>query len=171
MHDEPAGGEGASLVSNRSLEIVVSLMLIGLSAVAILDAHRLGFGWASDGPQPGYFPFYVALFLAAASLVNLVQAALAAGKREGDSFISVDAAKRLLLVLVPTVAYVACIGFAGMYVASAVFIFGFMLYFGGEGIVRAAVVGLGVPIALFFMFERWFLVPLPKGPLEAMLGY
>jgi hypothetical protein len=24
---------------------------------------------------------------------------------------------------------------------------------------------------LFFMFERWFLVPLPKGPLEAWLGY
>jgi hypothetical protein len=28
-----------------------------------------------------------------------------------------------------------------------------------------------VPIALFLMFERWFLVPLPKGPLEAWLGY
>lgn len=25
--------------------------------------------------------------------------------------------------------------------------------------------------ALFVMFEIWFLVPLPKGPVEAMLGY
>jgi putative tricarboxylic transport membrane protein len=24
---------------------------------------------------------------------------------------------------------------------------------------------------LFFMFEKWFLVPLPKGPLELWLGY
>jgi putative tricarboxylic transport membrane protein len=24
---------------------------------------------------------------------------------------------------------------------------------------------------LFMMFEVWFLVPLPKGPLEDMLGY
>jgi hypothetical protein len=23
----------------------------------------------------------------------------------------------------------------------------------------------------FLIFERWFLVPLPKGPLEAWLGY
>jgi hypothetical protein len=23
----------------------------------------------------------------------------------------------------------------------------------------------------FLMFERWFLVPLPKGPLEKFLGY
>jgi hypothetical protein len=26
-------------------------------------------------------------------------------------------------------------------------------------------------LALFLMFEKWFLVPLPKGPLEAWLGY
>jgi hypothetical protein len=28
-----------------------------------------------------------------------------------------------------------------------------------------------VPLTLFMMFERWFLVPLPKGPLEAWLGF
>jgi putative tricarboxylic transport membrane protein len=32
-------------------------------------------------------------------------------------------------------------------------------------------VSLGVPIAMFLMFEIWFLVPLPKGPLEHLLGY
>ncbi len=43
--------------------------------------------------------------------------------------------------------------------------------FGRSGILKATGVGVGVSLALFFMFERWFLVPLPKGPLEAMLGY
>ena len=28
-----------------------------------------------------------------------------------------------------------------------------------------------VPIALFILFEIWFLVPLPKGPIEDLLGY
>jgi hypothetical protein len=28
-----------------------------------------------------------------------------------------------------------------------------------------------VPLILFFVFEVWFLVPLPKGPLEAFFGY
>jgi len=28
-----------------------------------------------------------------------------------------------------------------------------------------------VPFALFLLFEIWFLVPLPKGPLEEFLGY
>jgi hypothetical protein len=36
-----------------------------------------------------------------------------------------------------------------------------------------AVVGLavGIPVATFLIFEKWFLVPMPKGPLEAWLGY
>jgi putative tricarboxylic transport membrane protein len=33
------------------------------------------------------------------------------------------------------------------------------------------VVGVGVPIALFLLFEVWFLVPLPKGPVEHLFGY
>jgi putative tricarboxylic transport membrane protein len=28
-----------------------------------------------------------------------------------------------------------------------------------------------VPVLTFLMFELWFLVPLPKGPLEKFLGY
>jgi putative tricarboxylic transport membrane protein len=28
-----------------------------------------------------------------------------------------------------------------------------------------------VPLATFLIFERWFLLPLPKGPIEAYLGF
>jgi hypothetical protein len=74
-------------------------------------------------------------------------------------------------VLLPAFAYVALIQFLGIYVASAIFIAAFMVFVGGDNPLMAIAVGTGVPIALFFMFEKWFLVPLPKGPLEAMLGY
>jgi hypothetical protein len=30
---------------------------------------------------------------------------------------------------------------------------------------------VAVPVITFLIFEVWFLVPLPKGPLEAALGY
>jgi hypothetical protein len=46
-----------------------------------------------------------------------------------------------------------------------------MLWHGRFRWYGAAAVAFGVPLALFLVFERWFLVPLPKGPLEAMLGY
>jgi len=35
---------------------------------------------------------------------------------------------------------------------------------------KVAAVSVGTAVALFLVFERWFLVPLPKGPIEALLG-
>jgi hypothetical protein len=32
-------------------------------------------------------------------------------------------------------------------------------------------VAIAVPVLPFVIFEQWFLVPMPKGPLEAWLGY
>jgi len=32
-------------------------------------------------------------------------------------------------------------------------------------------VAIGVPLVFFLVFERWFLVPLPKGPIEQLLGF
>ena len=34
-----------------------------------------------------------------------------------------------------------------------------------------AAVSIAVPLATFLVFEKWFLVPLPKGPVESMLGF
>ncbi|MES1179989.1 MAG: tripartite tricarboxylate transporter TctB family protein, partial [Hyphomicrobium sp.] len=58
----------------------------------------------------------------------------------------------------------------GIYVASAIFITGFMLMVGRENFFKAVAIGVTVPVVTFMMFERWFLVPLPKGPLESLLG-
>jgi putative tricarboxylic transport membrane protein len=30
---------------------------------------------------------------------------------------------------------------------------------------------VAVPLIAFFIFEKWFLVPMPKGPMEAWFGY
>ena len=38
-------------------------------------------------------------------------------------------------------------------------------------IVDATIVSVAVPGALFALFEIWFLLPLPKGPIEALFGY
>jgi hypothetical protein len=84
---------------------------------------------------------------------------------------------RVLAVLVPATIFVALIGGIGpipklgLYTAAAIFIFGFMLVIGRANPIKAALVSVGVPFVLFLMFEKWFLVPLPKGPIEAMFGY
>ncbi|HEX5998634.1 MAG TPA: tripartite tricarboxylate transporter TctB family protein [Hyphomicrobiaceae bacterium] len=180
MHENSSEDEGPALVSNRVMEIVVALLLLGGAAIVISDSTRLGFGWEEGvGPAPGYYPFWVASIMGVSSLVTLVVAVLQRGPSE--TFVGVRPFSRVLAVLLPSFAYVALIGGIsigpvdipgiGIYVASAIFIFGFMIAIGRESIIKSLTIGILVPLMLFFLFEKWFLVPLPKGPLEAFLGY
>jgi putative tricarboxylic transport membrane protein len=79
--------------------------------------------------------------------------------------------KPVLLMLVPTIVYVVLISYLGIYVASALYIAGFMLFQGKYKWLPTAIVSIGVPVAIFALFEIWFLVPLPKGPIERLLGF
>jgi putative tricarboxylic transport membrane protein len=169
MQKNDDADEGRALLSNRTADIVVALLLLGACGIVIYDCLRLGVGWREDGPAPGFFPFYVALVLGIASLVNLVSALRGAGG--GEVFVSARPFLRVLAVLVPSIIYVGLIGYIGIYAASAVFIFAFMVAIGRENVLKALAVSVLVPVALFLMFEKWFLVPLPKGPIEAMLGF
>jgi hypothetical protein len=58
----------------------------------------------------------------------------------------------------------------GLYVASTLFIVFFMRRLGRYPWAAAAAVGIGVSAVFFVLFEVWFKLPLPKGPLEAWLG-
>ncbi len=172
MHGNDSSGDEPSLVSNRTMDIVVALLLLLVSAIVIYDSVRLGFDWReSEGPASGYFPFYIAVILAFASVMNLLRAVMARGGAGSESFVSKPAFMRVLAVLIPSFVFVAVIQFLGLYVAAAIFITAFMLILGRESILRALVVGFSIPIVLFVLFEIWFLVPLPKGPVENFFGY
>lgn len=158
------------VVGVRTMDIVVALLFIGLASVFMVDSWRTGVGWIEGmGPAPGFFPFWVSVIMAISSAVNLTRAALSPEADDVEPFVGRSGLQRVALVLVPTLIYVAAIEFLGIYVASAIFIAGFMLAF-REHPLKAVAVSVGTALALFLMFEKWFLVPLPKGPLEAALG-
>jgi putative tricarboxylic transport membrane protein len=170
MQDGDGANDGRPLISNRTMEIVVALALLAGCALVIYDSVRIGFGWRDgEGPAPGYYPFWVAIILGVSSLVNLFSAVR--GHGAGEIFVALRPFGRVLAVLVPSLIYVGLIGYVGIYAASAIFIFFFMIIVGRENPFKSIGVAAIVPIVLFFMFEKWFLVPLPKGPLEAWLGY
>ena len=75
-----------------------------------------------------------------------------------------------MAVLVPMVVYVALIFGIGIYIASALLIGYFMFRYGRYRWAVTLPVAIGVPLFFFVVFERWFLVLLPKGPLERLLG-
>jgi len=161
--DEPE----VSAASRRSMEIAVSIGLLALGLIVVGDSWRIGASWAEDGPQAGYFPFYIGMIICITSLINLIKAFKASAE---ESFVSKKALGLVLTVLLPTIVYVGLIQWLGIYLASTLFIAAFMWRLGGYGLAMIAPIAIGVSALFFIMFEIWFTVPLPKGPLEAMLG-
>jgi putative tricarboxylic transport membrane protein len=130
---------------------------------------RLGARWADDGPQAGYFPFYVGVLVCLSAAVNF-GAALISRKDAQQDFVPLDKLKLVLAVLVPAAIYVVLIGWTGIYVASVLFVAFFMRWLGKYAWWKVAAVSIGTMAVFFLIFETWFKVPLPKGPLENFLG-
>ncbi|MFN0305647.1 MAG: tripartite tricarboxylate transporter TctB family protein [Burkholderiales bacterium] len=158
-----------SAASSRTLELVVAALIFGFGLAVVFDSWRLGAQWADDGPQSGYFPFYIgALILISSGLI--FYRGLGDKKLAATQFVSVGQLKLVLMVLLPSIAYVGLIHALGIYVASICFIGFFMMWLGKYSMMKTLPVSIGVIAAFFLIFEVWFKLPLPKGPLEALLG-
>jgi len=158
-----------AVTSNRAVEIVVYVLLLGLAAVLGYDNYRSGIGWASDGPKSGYLPFYLCLILAGASLWGLGSVFFnrAAAAR---TFVTRDQLRRVLQVFVPTALFCALMQWLGLYVASCLLIAGFMRFIGRLAWWKCIVTALVFSVAMFVTFDLAFDVLMPKGPIEAMFG-
>jgi len=158
--------------SVRLWEIVVAALFLAFGSIVVWDSRRLGASWGSDGPQAGYFPYYIGLFICVSAIVNLYGGIT---KASGKPFVLWGQLKMILVVMVPCVIYIALIVnpwySLGIYVASALFIAFFMRHLGKYGWMKIGAVSIGTMVAFFLMFEVWFKVPLPKGPLEAAFGF
>ncbi len=169
QHDPDDGhGRSPTAATRRTLEIITAFAFMLLGSLVMWDSHRIGAGWTEEGPQSGYFPFYIGLLMNIASLINLLKALRA--NRE-IPFVSRAEIRLVLAIFLPSLVYVGFMQWIGLYVASAVFIAVFMRWQGKFSVLKSGLTGVIVSVILFGMFEIWFKVPLIKGPIEAALGY
>lgn len=156
----------------RKADVICALVLLALAVVVVVEGWRLGIGWSTDGPQAGFFVFYLGLALGIASVVIVGQAGLqrdAAFYRK--PFVLPGQLRPVAKVLVPATAMVFLTHFVGLYVAGALYLAVYMRWIGRHSWAVIAAVSVAIPLATFLIFELWFLVPMPKGPVEAFLGY
>lgn len=165
----PRGNPGR--ISLRTAEIVTALVILILGLIVVFDSRRVGAAWGDDGPQAGYFPFYIGLIICIASAWILLHALFRSNSAESGTFAKWDQLKPVFSMFVPSVVFVVAIYFLGLYVSAAIYIAAFMVWKGSFSIVTSALLSMTVSILLFLTFELWFLVPLPKGPVEALLGF
>ena len=157
-------------VRTVTMDIVVAALIFALGALVIYESNRLGSGWDENGPQAGYFPFYIGLLICICSAVVFVQSFVKL-RTDRRVFVRLDQFKQVLVILLPSAAYVLGVQLIGIYVPSAVFIGLFMKIVGKYRWLRSALVGLSVSVIAFLLFEVWFKIPLPKGPFEKLIGY
>lgn len=162
---EPAA---PAAITVRTAEIAVALLIAAGAVVVMVSNYQIGAGWAPDGPQAGYFPLRIGAIIFVACLAVLWQAWRTASDA---TFVTWAQLRQVAVILVPLTIYIALIKFLGIYVASAIFIAGFMRVIGKFAWWRAVLTGVAINAALFWIFEMQFRVPLPKGPLEAAFGF
>jgi hypothetical protein len=163
------GNKAARGLGETTLEITVALGMMALGLLVIYDSLRLGMRWADDGPQPGYFPFYIGLLLTV-SCGLVVLRALMRG-RNGRLFAEYAHLRSISALLLPFAVFIVAIYGLGIYVAAALFIAYCMRRMGAHGWGLVVAVALPTVAILFLLFEVWFKLPLVKGPLEAALGF
>ena len=147
-------------------------LLVLLALVLFQQALQLPIGWTSSGPGAGFFPFWLTIgvaFHAVLILVRTVRAPAPPGR--AAPFIPSDAWRPLLIVFLPMVAVIALLRYLGIYLGGAIYLAGYMIFVGRQHRVTVALVSILLPLAMFFIFERWFLLPLPKGILLEYLLY
>jgi len=159
----------AAHLRTRWPELALAGLLFGAAMLVITDSLRVGTGWGDDGPKAGYFPFYIGLLLAGSSGWIMVSQ-LRRWARTTEVFAAHEQLRLVMAVLWPMVLYVGLIFVIGIYIASALLIAYFMFRYGKYRWAVTLPVAIGVPLFFYVVFERWFLVMLPKGPIEHLLG-
>lgn len=153
-------------------ETVFAGLLVLLSVALLPQALKLPIAWTGSGPGSGFFPFLLTVGVAFHAVLILVRSVRApATPRRAAPFIPVEAWQPLLVVFLPMVAVIGLLRYLGIYLGGALYLAGYMIFVGRQRWITVALVSILLPLALFYIFERWFLLPLPKGVLLEYLLY
>ena len=163
-HDASAADTSA-IIGNRAMEIIVAAALLAFGTLIAGASMKLGFRWGDDGPQAGYFPFYIGAIIVISSLITLIQTIRGNTAQSGAAFVERGQLRQVLAVLLPALVYVLAIQWFGIYVSSALYIAVFMVWLGHYAWWKSALLSVAVSACLYVMFEKWFQVALHKGTL------
>jgi putative tricarboxylic transport membrane protein len=146
--------------------ITLTIGLFGL--IVVFGSVKAGINWGAEGPRAGFFPFYIGVCILISTVINFVN--LLREEKDG-LFAEWSQLRQVMSVVIPTAVYVASIAFIGLYLASMLFIAYFMKVLGKYNWLIIAAISIGMPVVTYIVFEKYFLVPLPKGPIEEWLGF
>lgn len=156
----------------RKAGTVVAGLLVLFGLLMIRQALKLPVGWTPIGPGSGFFPFWLSMAVTLTGAAIFAQSLREPKTEENqEAFVPARAWKPLLITLLPMVAVIALMGYLGIYIGGGLYLAGYMRLVGRFRWVPILLISVLVPVALFFIFEKWFLLPLPMGAFLEYLLY
>jgi hypothetical protein len=154
----------------RTAEITCGLVLFFLGLLVLWESLELNIGWGLNGPEAGFFPFWLAMGLVISSIFIILEAAVSKKPALNRRFIERAAIIPVLKVAVPAFGMVALTEAIGLYPAALIYLAVYMRWIGKHRWLTTALVSLLIPVASYFIFDKWFLIPMPKGHWQWISG-
>src|ERR671924_446589 len=154
----------------RKADIVLALFLLVLAVLVAWESLKLDIGWGLNGPEGGFFPFWLAVGLGICCLVILTQAVRSPSPALSQPLVKPGGWMPLLKVAVPATAMLALTEMIGLYLAAALYIGFYMRWIGKHHWLLVFPVSILVPVGSYVIFNKWFLIPMPTGWWGEYLG-
>lgn len=147
----------------RRAEIGCSLALLILGLLLCWESLKLEVGWTPTGPGAGFFPFWLSVGLMICSAVVVIKGYLDRSPAAKKPFVRAGGWAPVIKVAVPAFAMVGLTEAIGLYPAAGIYIAVYMRWIGKHGWISTILVSLLLPVASYFIFDKWFLIPMPRG--------
>jgi hypothetical protein len=147
-------------------DTIVALVIMAIGIIVLVDTAILGSGWGMSGPEPGFFPFYMGLGVVICSVFVFLRAFKAYKKEapgKGKRLIAKGGLAPILWVLIPSMGMVLLTELIGLHLATVIFLMFYMRTVGKIPWVNVILIGLMLPLAVFIVFDKLFLIPMPEG--------
>lgn len=146
-------------ITTRSVDAAASLVFLALAAGVAFEGVRLGAGWDQRGPEPGFFPFWLAILMGFGAAASFLQALRS--RRTTPFFETRQEVADLLRAGAPLAAAVIAIPWLGLYVTTFVYVWLFAWWYGEFRWWTALLSGLGFAAATYFTLTKGMRISMP----------
>jgi hypothetical protein len=156
----------------RRADVICALIILIIGILVVYDGVRLGvIGWGAAGPMSGLYPFLLGMGLVIGSLVVLGRVFISRKSVSNEPFIRKGGLRHVLYVAIPAALMVALTEFIGLYIAAGLYLALYMRWIGKHRWITVLAISILLPLISYFVFDKYFLIPLPKGRLRGLLGF
>jgi hypothetical protein len=147
----------------RKADIITAAVIVAWCVLSMIDAAKLNIGWVKNvGPGGGFLPFWLCAIMGTFTLIVLIQAIRSTDT--GETFFTSEVGKKnSLKVFLSTTGCVVAYVLIGCYFGSMAYLAYYMRFIGKRSRLQTALISVGVPFGIWFLFEFFLKITLPKG--------